>query len=143
MENEIKPTDEGMLSAPTSKLKIYSEKAIWGFSVFFTAIFGGVLLMQNLKDIGKKKEANLILIFSIIFTIIGIYIVNIPEKPKTGLTFLINGIGGMILTKYFFKKYFPNPDDYDKKKIWKALIISIIIIIPFVLAVIYSESTEK
>ncbi len=141
MDNEIKPLDEGV--TPENKLKIYSKKAIWGFSIFFTSIFGGVLLFHNLKDIGKSKEANLILIFSIFFTVISIYIVNIPEKPKTGLNYLCNMVGGLILTEYFFKKYFPAPDDYDKKKIWKPLIISILITIPFILAMIYTTSLEK
>ena len=50
MENEIQPLDEGgvMVTVTTNKLKIYSERAIWGFSFVFTTVFGGVLLMQDL-----------------------------------------------------------------------------------------------
>ena len=121
-----------------SNPKIYSKKAIFGFSIMFSAIFGAVLLMQNLKDIGKKKEANIILLLSIIYTAITIYIVNIPDKPITSLTYLCNMIGGAILTEYFFKKSFPNEETFEKKKIWKPLIISILITIPFILALIYS-----
>ena len=138
MENENKPLDEGSIITPESNPKIYSKMAIRGFSIFFTSIFGGVLLMQNLKDIGKRKEANMILLFSILFTAVSIYIVNIPEKPKSSLTMLCNLIGGYILSDYFYKKYFPTDDNYEKKKIWKPLIISILITIPFVLALIYS-----
>jgi hypothetical protein len=119
---------------------IYSKKAIWCFSVLFTTIFGGVLLMQNLKDVGKKKEAYLILLFSILYTAASIAIVNIPEKSTSSLTFLCNGIGGAILSEYFFLKYFPATRKYGKKKIWKPLLISIAITIPFLLAVIYSIS---
>ena len=89
--------------------------------------------MQNLKDIGKRKEANTILILSIIFTLLSIGIINIPERPETYLTFACNIIGGFILAEYYYKKYFPKPDDYGKKKIWKPLIISIIISIPFLI----------
>lgn len=117
--------------------KIYSEKAIWGFSVLFTSIFGGVLLMQNLKIVGKNKEANKILAISILFTIITIAIVNIPEKPNSSISFLLNMAGGGILSKYYYPKYFPNENDFTKKPIWKPLIISIIITIPFLLALIY------
>jgi hypothetical protein len=117
--------------------KIYSNRAIWGFSIFFSSIFGGVLLMQNLKDIGKKKEAYMILILSIIYTLLTIYIVNIPKKTNSSLTLFCNAIGGLILSKYFFAKYFPSEDKYEKKKIWKPLIISIIIMIPFTFALIY------
>jgi hypothetical protein len=143
MDNEIRPLDESVTSMSEVKLKIYSKRAILGFSIFFTSIFGGVLLYQNLKDIDRKKEANIVLIFSILFTAISIYIVNIPDKPKTGLTNLCNIAGGLILTEYFFKKNFPNPDNYDKKKVWKPLIISILITIPFVIAMIYSGILEK
>jgi hypothetical protein len=118
--------------------KIYSKIAIRGFSIFFTSIFGGVLLMQNLRDIGKKKEANIILLLSLLFTAVSIFIVNIPARPNTSLTYLCNIIGGYILSEYFYKKYFPNDNMYEKKKIWKPLIISILITIPFILAIIYS-----
>jgi hypothetical protein len=117
--------------------KIYSKQAIRVFSILFTTIFGGVLLMQNLKDIGKKKEANMILIFSIVYTAISIYVVNIPEKPNSSLTFLCNIIGSAILSDYFFQKYFRSGENFVKKKIWKPLIISILITIPFVLALVY------
>ncbi len=117
--------------------KIYSSRTIWGFSVFFTSIFGGVLLMQNLKETGRKKEGNLILLYAIIYTIVTIIIANIPEKPNSSISFLCNITGGGILTYYFQNKYFPNEESYPKKTIWKPLIISLLITIPFVAAAIY------
>jgi hypothetical protein len=133
-------TQEDLLDEATLEIypKIYSKVAIRGFSIFFTTIFGGVLLMQNLRDIGKKKEANIILLASLLFTAVTIFIVNIQTKPNTSITFLCNIIGSYILSEYFYKKYFPNDSLYEKKKIWKPLIISILITIPFVVAVIYS-----
>lgn len=138
MDNEFNPLDDLAAITPSNP-KIYSKKAIWGFSFFFSAIFGAVLLMQNLKDIGKKKEANLILLLSILYTAITIYIVNIPEKPTSSLTYLCNIVGGLILTEYFYKKHFPLDQAIEKKKIWKPLIISTLITIPFILAIIYSS----
>ncbi len=138
MDNENKLLDSEFTELNVSLPKIYSKRVIWGFSIFFSSIFGGVLLMQNLKDIGKKKEAYMILILSIVYTVLTIYIVNIPEKTNSSLTLLCNAIGGLILSRYFFTKYFPIEDKYEKKKIWKPLIISIIIMIPFVFAMIYS-----
>lgn len=128
---------ENLAENADGNLKIYSKKTIWGFSIFFSAIFGAVLLMQNLKDIGKKKEAHLILILSILYTAITIYIVNIPEDTKSSPALLCNMAGGLILTEYVYKKYFPLDRTIKKKKIWKPLIISIIITIPFILALIY------
>jgi len=120
------------------KQKIYSAKAIWGFSVVFAPIFGGVLLMQNLRDTDRKKEANLVLLFSILLTLFTILVVNFSPIKTSGLTFICNMIGGGVLSYYFQKKYFPDEDKFEKKAIWKALVISILITIPFIFALIYS-----
>lgn len=136
MNDNLQPVETLDANSDTN-FEIYSKKAIWGFSIFFSAIFGAVLLMQNLKDIGKKKEAYLILLLSIVYTAISIFIVNIPDKPQTSITLLCNLAGGLILTEFLYKKYFPIDNTISKKKIWKPLIISIIITIPFLLAIIY------
>jgi len=120
-------------------IKIYSKRAVYAFSVLFTTIFGGVLLRQNLIDTKRKKEANIVLVFSIIYTVLTIVIVNSIDLRTSSLTFLLNLVGGAILSEYFFKKYFPD-NHYEYKKIWKALLISVIIIIPFILAMIYTLS---
>ena len=135
MEREQDLIDEAI---PKSNPKIYSGTAIRAFSVIFTSIFGGVLLMQNLKDIGKKKEANYVLLGSMLYTAASIIITNIPAKPITALTLICNITGGYILSEYYYKKYFPNYNLYEKKKIWKPLIISILITIPFIFALVYS-----
>lgn len=123
----------------SSSVKIYSKKAIWGFSVFFTPVFGGILLRQNLIDCQKIKEANMVLLASTGFTILTILITNSMEKTSSLLTFGLNMAGGAILSEYFFKKYFPE-DDYEYKKIWKALLISVLITIPFLLAILYAPA---
>ena len=33
----------------------YSQRAIWGFSVIFTVVFGAALLSSNLKDKGNSR----------------------------------------------------------------------------------------
>ncbi|MDR3652274.1 MAG: hypothetical protein P4L34_04805 [Paludibacter sp.] len=140
MINIDEPYDETehMEENPT----IYSRKAIWGFSILFSPIFGAVLLMEDLKDIGKKKAANTVLILSIVYTIVTYIIVNIPEESISALTIGCNFVGGYALSEHFFKLYIPQGENYPKKKIWKPLIISIIITLPLVLAVIYSLNME-
>ncbi|MDD4968970.1 MAG: hypothetical protein PHT07_06035 [Paludibacter sp.] len=115
-------------------VKIYSKRAVWGFSIFFTSIFGGVLLMQNLFALQKKKEAYQVLAFSVVYTALSIYILNLFATPNTGSTYLVNAIGGLVLSEFFFKRNIPDENILPKKKIWKALIISLIIMIPFAAA---------
>jgi len=122
---------------------IYSRKAIWGFSIFFSPIFGGVLLMRNLKDISKDKAANIVMTLSIAYTVFTFIIVNIPEKSISSLTMGFNFVGGYVLSEYFFKLYIPEGENYPKKKIWKPLIISIIITLPIMLALIYALYLEE
>jgi len=126
LENLIKPM-------------IYSKRVIWGFSILFSPLFGGVLLMQNLKDIDKKKEANLVLILSILMTAITIIIVTVFEIKSRSVSFLCNIAGAAILTEYFYNKYFPDEAEYEKKKIWKPLIIGIIIVVVFVLLLFLAQ----
>ncbi|HPW87898.1 MAG TPA: hypothetical protein PKZ31_02200 [Kaistella chaponensis] len=122
--------------------KIYSSKAILGFSIFLSTLFGGVLLYQNLKDLGKKKEANIILAFSVVFTILSIIAVNVPETPKSSFAYLCGLIGGCILSYFFVPKYIPEERIYPLKSIWKPLIIGLIIVVLGVFLMVYTNENS-
>lgn len=119
--------------------KVYSKNVIKGFSFFFATIFGGVLLYRNLKSQSKNKEAYIVIVFSIVYTALTVYIVNIPERPQTSISYFLNLTGGFILAEYFFGKYLGPESNYEKKKIWKPLIISLLITIPLFVAILYEE----
>ena len=140
MENMNSPLEENQSGDSSNNFKIYSKKAILGFSIFFSTIFGAVLLMTNLRGIGQEKQANIILLCSIIYTALTIFLVNLPENQNSALTYLCNMVGGFVLSEVVFKKNFPNDETIEKKKIWKPLIISILITVPFILALIYKYS---
>ncbi|MBB6330410.1 uncharacterized membrane protein YidH (DUF202 family) [Chryseobacterium sediminis] len=123
--------------------KIYSKKAILGFSIFLSTLFGGVLLYQNLIETNKKKEAYIVLAISVLLTIITIIIVNIPEEPKSSLAYLCGLGGGCLLSYYFMPKYFPDEEKYPKKVIWKPLIIGVAIVAILLTLIIYGASVEN
>jgi hypothetical protein len=131
MEIEDRPREE------TETVEIYSKRAILGFSIFFSPIFGGILLVSNLKKAGYKAGANVVLAFSIMYTLLSFIIVTFVSPGTRMLNIFINVVGGLILSEYFFKNYFPD-DDYYPKSIKKPLIISLLITIPFVIATIYA-----
>src|SRR6267154_2370239 len=114
--------------------QFYSPRAIWGFSVFFTVIFGAVLLTSNLTD---KKAKWIVIGFGILYTTVVIVIMNLLPQPNTGLTIGLNGGGALILTNIFWGKYVGKETKFRTKPIWKQLIISVLITIPFLLALIY------
>jgi hypothetical protein len=140
MQNE--ETEEPQQQEP--RLAIYSKTAILVFSIFFSSIAGGVLLMLNLRSAGYKKEGTQVLLFSIMYYFLSAailnYFIKLPKidvnNPDLNMLIkpmafsLIEGIiGGGILAEYFFRKYFPD-DDYERKSVWRALLVVILIVIP-------------
>ena len=119
--------------------KIYSSKAILGFSVFMSSLFGGILLYINLRNLKKNKEANIVLVISIILTLLTYFVMSIPENPKSSLAYLCGFIGGGILSYFLVPKYIPNEEDFPKKQIWKPLIIAVLIVIVLVSLIIFSN----
>lgn len=115
---------------------MYSKRAVIGFSILGSTLFGGVLLFLNIRSIGKNNAALVVLLFSIVYTAMAIYIVNIPERPQSSITYLLNIIGGVFLSEFFYRKYLGDDKQYQKKKIWKPLIILILISVLFVWAAI-------
>lgn len=114
----------------------FSHRAIWGFSVFFTVIFGAVLLASNLKE--SKSARWTVIGFGVLYTAVAILALSQFER-NTGLTLIVNGTGAWLMTSFFWNKYLGKEVKYQAKPIWKPLIISTIIIIPFVLAIIFAQ----
>ena len=71
MENEyIEPEENQDAQQQEETVEIYSKRAIFWFCVLFNPIFGGALLMQNLRDVGYKREANKVIFSSILYFLV-------------------------------------------------------------------------
>jgi hypothetical protein len=112
---------------------LYSKGAIRAFSLVFSTIFGAVLLSSNVDD-NKKKW--IVIGFGVLYTALTIVIVNLIPT-NTIYVLLLNTAGGLGLTSTFWDKFVGKDTKYRSKPIWKPLIISIVITIPFLLAIIY------
>jgi hypothetical protein len=135
-------------------VEIYSQRAIFWFSVF-SFIYAGVLLIINLRAAGYKRAIAEVAAFMVVYYIISAFAVialNIkvdlstikmagsgmqvpPEVMKSMLilsviSIAINVIGGLVLTRYFFKKYFPD-NDYYPRPVLQPIIIFILISLAF------------
>ena len=121
-----------VVTDPTAPL-LYSKGAISVFSIVFTTLFGAVLLSSNINDRDKKW---IVIGFGIIYTGLTIIIVNLIPS-NTLWTLVLNMAGGLGLTSTFWDKFVGKETRYRSKPIWKPLIISIAITIPFLLAIIY------
>ncbi|MDZ4668647.1 MAG: hypothetical protein SGJ00_12305 [bacterium] len=107
---------------------IYSRWVVLGFCVFFSPVFGGFLLRQNLYDKGLKAAGNLALLVSFAMALVTA-LVSSTEWRGPGTTFALNFIQGALLVEFVFRKYFTNEDDYPKKTMRKPLIVSFLVIL--------------
>jgi hypothetical protein len=112
------------LAIPT----LYSKRAIQGFTIFFSTLFGAVLLMSNLKKLNKPRARMEVFVFGIGYTFLTILLLN--YLPKTVfLTMVFNLIGYAVLVEYYWNKNLGKELKYQKKQISKPLIISFTILI--------------
>lgn len=117
------------------KPELYSSRAIFGFSILFMAVFGAVLLRTNLIEVGKRKEGNRVLVGGIIYSLLTLIVVNIPNDPIVVLSLLLNGGAGSYMG-VVLKKHIPRAAEHPKKPIGKPIVISLGIIAFFVLLAI-------
>ena len=112
---------------------LYSKGAIRVFCIVFTTVFGAVLLSSNIIE---TKQKWTVIGFGVIYTGLTIVLANIIPS-NTFWVLLLNTAGGLGLTTTFWDMYVGKETKYRAKPIWKPLIISVIIMIPFILALIY------
>lgn len=115
---------------------LYSEKVIYTFSILFSVLFGGILFANNLKTVGNKKGALPVIIFSVLYTGLTIYLVNLINTNSSA-TLIINMIGALIINNLFWNKYIGKGKLYHKKSYKKPLIIALAIFIPLAALIIW------
>ena len=120
---------------------IYSRFAIMFFAFFFSPVFGGVLLRQNLVEDRRLREGHIVIGVSIGFTVLAMIISMVTGKPSSSVVMPVNVGGAVVLGEYFFRKYFPEGRS-EYKRLWKPFLISVLISLPFIILAIYAKSFE-
>lgn len=108
--------------------ELYSRLVINVFSIFFSVLFGGILLAINLKTI-KKPGALPVLLYSFTFTLLLGLIFSVVPITIPGLTIAFNAAGAVLLYNFFWKKYIGKDFQYRTKPFWIPLIIGILLIV--------------
>jgi hypothetical protein len=116
--------------------ELHSKKTITLFACIFASIFGAVLMMQNFKEVGNIKARNQVLVFGILYTLVSVLIINAIDL-QMNLALPLNLGGAGILTEFFWNNQLGKEIRYRKKNWVKPAIISVIISIPFILALIF------
>lgn len=128
---EAEPEEEVFEEAP----QLYSPAAIVGFSIFFSLLFGAMLLVTNIRQLGNRKGAGVVIGFSIVYMVLEVILFEVTRN--SGLSLGMNIIGAFILNYYFWPKYIGFQQPYEAKPIWRALLISFLIILPLVIIARY------
>lgn len=107
-----------------AKPAIYSPQAIMVFSVFFSALAGGVLAYHSLRDAGQPAAARHALWTSIGLLAFAVLLGQVvPRIP--GLAFVLGYGSGLWLSNYL-KKYVPDEAGYPRKKLVKPVLICLL-----------------
>lgn len=129
-------------------VEIYSRKAVLWFSILADPLIGGILLIINLWVAGYKKAITAVVVFVIVFealiSTVEYWFIN--NFHLNGAKIDVNNIqtrndmllllaatkamqiaGALVLTQYFYKKYFPD-EDYYPKSIAQPLLITVLVI---------------
>lgn len=117
----------------------YSRSAIYGFTVFFGALFGSVLMAINVNKTKEPVNVIWIMLFGGVFTALQIAIAEFAHTTSS-LNILFGIISAYILETFFWNRFIGNSTFYRAKQIWVPLIIGLAFLALFVFALIYADS---
>ena len=114
---------------------LYSKRAIWGFTFFFGALVGSILLTINL-DRNRYKGTLPVLLFGFIASFgLGFLVTNYIE-PQGRLIFIFNGFAALILNELFWNKYIGKETQFRRRSIKVPLAIGLTFITAIIIYVL-------
>jgi len=105
---------------------LFSRRAIYGFSVFFSVVFGSIMLAINVSKIAGKGKAALVVLFGLIYTVVTILIAK-TLKLNSGLGVVISLLGAALIETLFWNRFIGNATLYRKRPIWISLAIAVVL----------------
>lgn len=112
------------VTTDTDAAELYSPQAIYGFTVFFGAIFGGILFCINLSRINRQIYILPVLIGAFAYTalqlITGMYI------QGSTVTIVTSILAGVIYQQALWPRIAGPTVLFRKRSIWPPLIIGLV-----------------
>jgi len=116
---------------PDDKIEVYySKSAIVGFSIFIATLFGAVLFAINVRK--NKTHAVIVTLFGVAYMVLISYVVTLPPEKIPFLSYLLNAVGGFILTGIFWPMYIGKNVKYRSREIWGPLLVAIAVTLFYV-----------
>lgn len=123
---ELEPQNSQAFEQPKETPKLYSKTLILVFAILFSTIFAAVLLVLNLKKLGKRNASLQVLLFAVLY-LIATGVVMQVFNLSPGLTVIANVIGAAILNEYFWNKHIGADLEFEKKRWLKPVGIAMLI----------------
>ena len=122
-----------------ASLPLYSARASRAFSMLFSAIAGGLMTAQNLKDVGQPEAARKALWGSIGYTVAMTWLMTyVPTSSTSGVFPIVVGYVGAMGLEAYAKKFIENRNEFPAKSIVKPLLICLAVAVPLVALLFYS-----
>jgi hypothetical protein len=117
----------------------YSKRAIYGFSIVFTVLFGAILFAINVWNSPKRNRAFLVIFYGFAYIVAQ---VMVGERLHAGTPYaVVSGILGAYPLNYFFwNQYLGKATLYRVKPVWIPLTIGVVIFGAFILLVLYADN---
>ena len=117
----------------------YSKTLILVFAILFSTIFAAVLLIINLRRLGKKKEGMWVLLFAIAYMVATAGLIA-TLNVDAGYSLIANVIGAAILNEYFWNKYIDSDLEYKRKGWMQPILIALAIVLSLAYLLMWSAA---
>lgn len=107
---------------------LYSQTAILAFTIFFSPLFGGILLAMNTSRM-QKKSVGIVIIFSIVLSVAS-GLVTWYLAPGSFWGILAPIACGLILSEVAWNKFIGRQIPYRHRRVLVPLIIALAITLP-------------
>lgn len=107
---------------------LYSQTAILAFTIFFTPLFGGILLAMNVNRVKKSLTWQVVAISLLLTVAVGLVNWFIPQNNF--LIILVPIAAGFILSEIIWNRFIGRGAPYAHRRILIPLIIALAITLP-------------
>ena len=125
------PTEEISIFDDLKPLPVlYSERAVYVFSVLMGLLFGSILMALNIDRMGNKKGVWQVIVYGVLYTALQYVITTtVMHNNNLSLTIAINVGGAFLMKKLFWEKYIGKNTAYTPRSIVVPTIITVVFVV--------------
>jgi hypothetical protein len=124
-------------SASTSqKPVLYSPQFVFIFGILFSVLGGGILMAMNLMQLKKIKAARFAVLSALTYSISIYILLEVLGITNPIVSVLSTFLGLFLLEQFIWKKEVSPNLDFEKRAIWKPIVVGLLIALPLAMYLI-------